>query len=700
MTANHTQARELLRQALANASAEFRPGQWEAIDALVNQQRKLLVVQRTGWGKSSVYFIATHILRSRGRGPTLIVSPLLALMRNQIAAATRLGIRAVTINSSNQEEWRQHMMEIQNNQADAVLVSPERLANEGFIETVLLPIASSLGMLVVDEAHCISDWGHDFRPDYRRLVNILRHMPANMPVLGTTATANDRVQKDVTEQLGDVSVQRGPLRRDSLALQALYLPDQASRLAWLAEHLKNLPGTGIVYALTKRDTEQVAEWLRQHGVNALAYHSQVTSPDIPDSDAYRRQLEDRLLANDIKALVATTSLGMGYDKPDLGFVVHYQAPGSIVDYYQQVGRAGRAIDRAVGVLLSGREDADIHAYFRTSAFPDESHVKTVLDALDASDGLTSRQLEEEVNLRHSQLEQVLSFLSVENPAPVLKEHSVWYRTTVAYSLDHKRIQRLTHQRELEWQEVVSYISSRECLMSFLAKALDDESTEPCGRCANCLGRLVIPTTTDARLVNEAARFLRHAEMTFNCKKQVAANAFQHYGLRGNLQRGLQAEPGRILSRWGDAGWGQIVAEDKHAGHFRDELVGAVAEMVQERWRPLPAPTWVTCVPSHRHPELVPDFGHRLAKRLGLPFVPAVHKVGDNEPQKLQQNRYHQCRNLDGIFAINAPFPRGPVLLLDDIVDSAWTMTVVSVLLLQAGADAVFPVALATTSTGE
>lgn len=693
-------ALNLLRCALSNPNADFRDGQWEAIDALVNQRRKLLVVQRTGWGKSSVYFIATRILRDRGFGPTLIVSPLLALMRNQTEAADRLGIRAPSINSTNKDDWPTLTQAILNNETDALLISPERLANDEFVSTVLLPIANRIGLMVVDEAHCISDWGHDFRPDYRRLVRVLQNLPQNMPVLGTTATANNRVMDDITTQLGDFEVQRGTLLRETLALQTVQLPDQSGRLAWLAEHLPQLPGTGIVYTLTKRDAEQVAEWLKQKGIIASAYYSGVQAEGFDSSDSYRQHLESALLNNEIKVLVATTALGMGYDKPDLGFVIHYQAPGSIVAYYQMVGRAGRAIDYAVGVLLSGREDEEIQNYFRASAFPDEGHVNKILEALSESDGLTDRQLEAEVNLRQGQITKVLKFMSVENPSPVIKDGSNWRRTPVAYRLDHQHIQRLTQQRAGEWQEVQEYINSQDCLMMFLARSLDDENAQPCGRCARCLGRPVISEEFSHSLAVAAALYLKHAELPLECKKQVASGAFAQYGFRGNLPVNLRAETGRILSRWGDAGWGRIVAEDKHNNHFRDELVAAVGEMIVDRWRPTPGPTWVTCVPSRNHPELVPDFARRLAVRLNLPFVEAVIKTHDNRPQKLQQNRYHQCRNLDGVFAITPGIPNGPALLVDDMVDSAWTMTVIAALLRGAGSGLVWPVALASTSTGD
>lgn len=336
---NRAQAQQLLKTALDNPTADFRDGQWEAIDALVNHRQKLLVVQRTGWGKSSVYFISTKIFRDRGMGPTIIVSPLLALMRNQIESAQRLGLVAETLNSSNQNDWQAVTQQLLNNQIDCLLISPERLANDSFIETVLQPIANRIALMVIDEAHCISDWGHDFRPDYRRIVNILRQLPTNIPVLGTTATANDRVVADIQTQLGNIQIHRGPLVRESLALQTIILPDQASRLAWLAQVIPTLLGTGIVYTLTIRDAEQVAEWLRTNGIDARAYHSNAEFVGFENSNVYRQHLEELLLNNQLKVLVATTALGMGYDKPDLSFVIHYQAPSSIVAYYQQVGRA-------------------------------------------------------------------------------------------------------------------------------------------------------------------------------------------------------------------------------------------------------------------------------------------------------------------------------------------------------------------------
>ena len=399
-------------------------------------------------------------------------------------------------------------------------------------------------------------------------------------------------------QLGEIGILRGSLMRDTLALQTMRLPTQAARLAWLAEHIHAMPGTGIVYALTKRDADQVADWLTRNGAAARAYYSGVIGEGFDDSDAYRRHLEDRLLRNEIKALVATTALGMGYDKPDLGFVIHYQAPGSIVAYYQQVGRAGRAIAYAIGILMAGDEDDEIHEYFRRSAFPKEEWVSAILAALEASDGLSIAELEEALNLRHGQIEHVLKFLSADNPAPVIKDGSRWRRTPVEYRMDHDRIHRLTGQREVEWHEVQSL-----CRRAGMPDGVPGARPRR-GRPAAMRKMREVPGKTRGRadlhardrgLGSAASPPLRNA---LEGNQRVAKDAFTEYGFRGILPRELRAETGRILSRWGDAGWGQLVAADKHDGHFRDELVAAVAEMIRDRWQPTPRRAGSPACPRH------------------------------------------------------------------------------------------------------
>jgi len=696
----HTKAAalDLLRTALAQPEAQFRNDQWECVEGLLDQ-RRLLVVQRTGWGKSMVYFLATRLLREGGAGPTLLISPLLSLMRNQIEAAARLGVKAQTINSTNSNDWDEIEQSLQADQIDLLLISPERLANEAFRQNVLSRVAARVGLFVVDEAHCISDWGHDFRPDYRRIVRVLESLPGNIPVLATTATANDRVVADVASQLGTaIDVVRGPLRRDTLKLQTITLPSPVARMAWLARTIPTLPGTGIVYTLTKRTAERVAEWLRLNGIQAEAYHAGITEAEATDTNA-REEFEQRLLRNEVKVLVATVALGMGFDKADLGFVIHFQRPASVVHYYQQVGRAGRAIDEAFGVLLHGAEDDDIADYFFRNAFPPQADVDQILTALrDVDGGLSVPELEARLNLRRTQLKKALKYMTVESPAPITKIGPKWNATAAGntYNVDQRHIDAILDIRRREQAEMQRYMEHRGCLMQFLAEALDDPDAGPCGSCAGCRQQPLLPTEVDPDLANEAAIFLKRSHQQLAPRKQwPSGGALPTYSFSGNIGSDLRAMEGRVLSLWGDDGWGQLVEAGKYeTRRFDDELVRACVDMIHQ-WNPAPKPEWVTCIPSLERPDLVPDFARRLANALGLTFHACLSKTAANRPQKEMENSFQQARNLDGVFAVDPEVikPR-PCLLVDDIVDSRWTMTVATALLRQAGCEAVFPLALA------
>jgi ATP-dependent DNA helicase RecQ len=682
----------LMRQALAHANAEFRPDQWEAIHAVAARRARLLVVQRTGWGKSLVYFLATRLLRDQGAGPTLIVSPLLALMRNQIAAAQRMGVKAVTVNSANHQEWREVHERIHADRVDALLISPERLANDEFRDHFLMPVAGRVGLLVVDEAHCISDWGHDFRPDYHRITRILQALPPGVAVVATTATANNRVVDDIKAQLGGpLTVLRGPLLRESLRLHKIVLPNETSKMAWLAHHLPRFPGSGIIYVLTIRSAERVADWLQTRGIAAAAYSAGLEHGE-------RLQLEDDLLANRLKALVATTALGMGFDKPDLGFVVHFHEPASVVHYYQQVGRAGRAVERAYGVLLAGGEDHEITDWFISTAFPPQEHVEQIVEALDTmQDGATLRELEPMVNLAFTEMEKALKMLAVESPSPVLQRGNRWYTTAVKYrpELLRQKAEQQTAIRLRERQRMDDYVRSETCLMEFLARELDDPQAGPCGKCTACQRKLDVMLEAPEDVERDAMAYLRCSALTLKPRKQWPAGAMPVYGWSGKIDERLRAEPGRALSVLKDGGWGHLVYCAKYReGRLDDVLVAAAVQLV-EHWKPQPFPGWVTCVPSAKHPNLVPDFARRLAARLRLPFMAPMAKVRPTRPQKDFNNSWQQVRNLDGAFRVTpGPGLGGVVLLIDDVCDSGWTFTVAAALLRQAGSGRVFPLALA------
>jgi ATP-dependent DNA helicase RecQ len=515
MSSPHTYSRALaLLREMLGPRAQFRAGQWEAIEAVVEHRGRALVVQRTGWGKSLVYFLATKILRDQGSGPTLLVSPLLSLMRNQIEAAAKIGINAFTINSANLAEWEAAEGALADDACDILMISPERLGNERFKKSLLHGLGKRIGLFVVDEVHCISDWGHDFRPDYRRLINVIDKLPSEVPVLGTTATANNRVIADVRRQLGEgLTIFRGPLVRTSLRLQNIVLPSQAERLAWLAQNIGKFKGSGVVYCLTVADVERVANWLNSKGISAQAYHAG------DDAKLDRVALEQSLIANEIKVLVATVALGMGFDKPDLAFVIHFQRPGSVVAYYQQVGRAGRAVDRAYGILLSGVEDDEIQDYFIQSAFPSSDMMGAILEALSAG-SLSMNQLLALINVSHSMTERALKLLEIEGA--VLVEHdgkSTRYRRALrSWQPNEERARRVSALREAEVTQMRAYVKYRGCLMEFLTHELDDPQARPCGVCANCQGR-GFSTDVEPEIVQEAIAFLRGAEIIIPPRKR-------------------------------------------------------------------------------------------------------------------------------------------------------------------------------------
>ncbi len=671
----------ILRRMLG-PGAVFRPDQREAIEAILDDGSRVLVVQRTGWGKSIVYWLATRVRRDEGHGPTLIISPLLALMRNQIEMARRIGLRAVTVNSGNVEEWAEVRASLVRGEVDVLLVSPERLGNELFLREFLPSIEGSIGLFVVDEVHCISDWGHDFRPDYRRIGAILRELPPELPVLGTTATANRRVLDDVAAQLGTATrVITGPLRRTSLRLGAFRMRDQSERLAWLAQHLPGIPGTGIVYCLTIADTVRVADWLRSRGIDAQAYHAALE----PEA---RTRLEDDLLANRMRVLVATVALGMGFDKPDLAFVIHYQRPGSAIAYYQQVGRAGRALDDAWGVVLSGREDDEIGEYFIATAFPPVAHQQAVVDALSGITSLTVPELEQALNLSRGRITAILKVLEVDGA--VARVGGRYLRTTAAWEPDAERIEAVTARRRAELAEMRAYVEHRGCLMRFLSEALDDPDAGDCGRCATedpgYLSAVVEPA-----LVRDAITWLRRRPMDIEPRRMWPPNAVA--GLGGRIKHPNQ--PGVALALEGDAGWGRAVAEGLAAGVLPNAVLDAAADLVRSRWicRAVDG-WWITAVPSGDPGDPTSALAGALADRLDLPLREGILRLRPGgDAQRAMANSVQQLRNVHTSVALDAEPPGGPVLLVDTRVDSRWTLTWTGQLLQAAGAGPVHPFAL-------
>lgn len=693
----HTQATTVLRRLVGRDDADFRDGQLEAVKALVGGRRRVLVVQRTGWGKSAVYFVSTALRRAEGAGPTVIVSPLLALMRDQIAAAGRAGIRAVTMNSANADEWGQVSAALAADQVDVLLVSPERLNNPRFRDEQLPDLARRCGLLVVDEAHCVSDWGHDFRPDYRRIRDLLTVLPADTPVLATTATANARVVTDVVEQLGagghDVLTLRGGLARESLRLGVMALTSPEQRLAWLLAHLDTLPGSGIVYTLTVSAAEDIAVALREAGHEVRAYTGRTDPAD-------RERLEAMLRDNQVKALVATSALGMGFDKPDLGFVLHLGAPSSPVAYYQQVGRAGRATERADVLLLPGPEDKDIWAYFASASMPRQEQADAVLTALAGSaKALSTVALESIVDVRRTRLELLLKVLDVDGA--VRRVPGGWTSTGQPWTYDAERYERVTAARVREQDLMVGYERTSECRMAFLQESLDDESAAPCGRCDSCAG-VWFPTDIPDVAVTTARGRLERAGVELESRAQWPSG-MDRLGVpvRGKISPDEAMETGRAVARLTDLGWGQQLRSLLRApdAAVPGELLRACVPILRD-WGWAQRPVAVAMVPSRTRPLLVESLARGIAEMGRMQWLGALDAVDGGPVGEAGGNSAFRLAGVWGRLEVGAEQASGlrgldgPVLLVDDLASSRWTLTVAAAALRRAGASGVLPFVLA------
>ncbi|WP_141990713.1 RecQ family ATP-dependent DNA helicase [Rhodoglobus vestalii] len=723
MTDTRTDALAILRTLVGNDSADFHEGQFEAIETLVDGHRRALVVQRTGWGKSAVYFVSTLLMRRRGAGPTVLVSPLLALMRDQIAAASRAGVRAVAINSTNPHEWAEVQQQLSNDEVDVLLVSPERLNNPSFRDNQLPALISRIGMLVVDEAHCISDWGHDFRPDYRRLRELITAMPAGVPVLATTATANSRVVADIAAQLENVDATeaidaastevvtiRGPLARASLRLGVLQLPDARARLGWLLSHLAELPGSGIIYTLTVSAAEDTARLLRESGLDVRAYTGKTDPQE-------REESEQALKDNTVKALVATSALGMGFDKPDLGFVIHLGAPSSPVAYYQQVGRAGRATDNADVLLMPGPEDADIWEYFATSSMPDQERAERVIAELTAAaasgdKAVSTPALEARVNLRRTPLELLLKVLDVDGA--VARVQGGWVATGQPWVYDAERYAGVAAARRTEQQNMIDYERLPEgpagCRMAFLQRALDDNTATPCGRCDNCAG-IWYPTDIATDATTRATATLDRVGVPIEPRAQWPTGADRlGVPVRGRIAPNERASEGRALARLTDLGWGGTLRTLFAAGTpdapATPELIAACVRVLAD-WNWDARPVAVVSMPSRSRPQLIASIAEGLAAAGKLPYLGPLSLTGAGPQGEPGGNSAYRLASVWGQFewvggtglgtdsgADGATLAHGPILLVDDLVDSRWTLTIAAKALREADAEAVLPFALA------
>jgi ATP-dependent DNA helicase RecQ len=660
--------------AMAGPTATARDDQRAAVRALVDDRARVLVVQATGWGKSAVYWAATSALRAAGGGPTLVISPLLALMRDQVTAAERAGLGAATVNSTNPDDWDAILRSATNGELDVLLVSPERLANPRF-SAILPELVRSAGLVVIDEAHCISDWGFDFRPDYQRLAKSLVDVGENTPVLATTATANTRVTEDVAQQLGANTITfRGSLARSSLKLSVVAGLTAIERYAWVAEAMDSIDGAGIIYALTIAETERLADFLASRGHKVAAYSGALDPQD-------RQRIEDELRRNELKAVVATSALGMGYDKPDLAFCIHVGSPSSPVAYYQQVGRAGRALDEARSVLLPAESDAQIWDHFATVGVPDPKRVGLLFDAL-ANGPKTVVELESITAIRRGRLEGLLKILAVDNA--VTREGSQWSATTTPWVYDAPRWDALAEVRANEANLMRTYARGEQCLMRTLQTALDDPEPTNCGRCSACTGEVPAPGLRPSAQALEAARmFTRGRDVIIEPRKLWPSGGAR----KGKI---VGCATGRALAFADDPGWIEEVRNLRDAPASQELLDGFVRTLT--RWRSSwdSRPVAIVALVSHAHGRFTRSIAEHLSVVGKLPIIDAIGISGAMPTADVPSAGQVAARNANIALRPDVVIPRGPLLVVDALYRTGWTMTVAAALLREAGATAVLP----------
>ena len=676
---------------LYGENARFRPGQYEAIERTIKEKR-LLVVQKTGWGKSLVYFICTKLLREEGAGVTLVISPLLALMDNQLSAARKMGLNCAALNSTTANERELILMGMEANTYDLVLATPESLMNKKFRQ--YLPDIR-IGLLVIDEAHCISDWGHDFRLEYNKIYRVIEQLQPNVPVLATTATANNHVIEDLQNQMGKPKVSRGHLMRDNLSIQILPLSDKESRYAWILDNIGRLPGTGIIYCLSRKDCTWLSDFLCENGISAEPYFSGDGEQEKQSQETLKRFLND-----EIKVIVSTIKLGMGFDKGNVSFVIHFQCPKNVIAYYQQIGRAGRNISFARTFLMLGGEDYRIHKGFIENAFPTESEMKRIRQYITACPGVcTVNKICAAIDISKKKILKVLDFLEDEGliekewrSSTSGKPYAV-YKSTVApfvYRGEHYEAIKQIRYRELEQMQTIANTS--ECLSRTVVSCLDDIEDHDCGICSNCDPKGRFPVTVSAVSKRRAIDFLENLTIPIDPwnywpRNNLVADTKNYYP---NLQ-------GIALSKYNE-GLGKLVRDGKYSTQkFDDQLVRKGARVLKKYIKEHDL-CCVTAVPS-LNTNVVPDYAKRLADACGLPYVDLLRKTNRSH-QKDLNNTAHQFVNAYKSFESisSASIPSG-VILVDDMVDSGLTLAVCGARLGQAGCERVFPLALADAGSG-
>lgn len=688
-------ATALLKERFGN-DAHFRQGQLEAIQAVMTHHRTL-VIEKTGWGKSLIYFMCCRLLQEQNDlGITLVISPLLTLMSNQIKAAEQLGIHAIQFNyltPKGKKEKDQALTAIKHqtqnsnayygNKVDMIFTTPETLHSCSELST--LPI----NLLVIDEVHCISDWGHDFRPKYRKIAQSLGFMPENSRVLGVTATANQNVIYDLKEQIVgfnknvSLHIQRGNIERENLFQEVINFNSNLEKMAWIAANVPLLSGSGIIYCNTIRETETITDFLKNLDIKAAAFHSK-----LPPEQA--EQVELDFYSDVIKCIVATSKLGMGYDKDNVSFIIHFGCPKNIISYYQQIGRAGRKLPSARVILLFAPSDIEVLKYFNDHSFPDKQQTIAVWEYLQENP-CTLYELMKQFNISMGAMNQILSYLDDKN---VIQHDGSLYRCNgqvFKYDDEHVRLVSERHNQEL--QDILSLATYKGCLTARTLRSLDQEILTPCHHCANCCPVQALSHKVSQEAIDFTNRYFMQTKNTaFEIlpKKKLGSC---------NLQYAHRVLPTCCLSIFGTPGFSQLVSHEKyHLEHFSRQIEEQVCIFAKNNFADCSA---IAYVPSNKR-QHVAHLANEIAISLNIKLLHVFSKNDSEQLQKNMNNSFWQNANAQKLYSFNQPDVEfsGKVLLLDDFYDSGWTLYVCASMLAQHGCIQIQPLALSQIQSGE
>ncbi len=659
----------------------FYDEQWEAIRRLLNGER-ILMIQRTGFGKSLCYqFPATQF-----SGITVIFSLLIALMRDQVKALNNKGVSARYINSEQSaEENSSTIQDALNGKVKILYIAPERQENMEWIEATR---KMNLSMVVIDEAHTISVWGHDFRPAFRRIINLVKLLPQSLPVLATTATATKRVQHDIEQQIGGkLTTIRGLLVRDNFKLYAIKVHSEDEKLVWLAQNLNRIEGTGLIYTGTRVGTEIYAKWLAANGINAINYNAG------HDADT-RKDIENGLMQNRYKCVVSTNALGMGIDKPDIRFIIHTQIPASPIHYYQEIGRAGRDGKPTTIILFYNEskdengieEDYKLPKAFIDGARPSREKYLKAIEAL-KQEPLTERGLMKATNLKQTQIRVIKADLidqgivrEVVNGRNKILEYQFG-----AKELDTKAFEDLRNAKLKDLDAMVGYVNTSKPRMQYLCEFLDDDFNVNYSNCDNTnLNKLTVAFTDDwrDRLINFRESYFPVLEVESRSSNIVNGVAASYYGV---------SNVGSALHR----------SKYENGGDFPDFLLRLTLKAFRKTYSNTRF-DWVLYVPPTHSGDLVKNFAVKFASVIKVPISHKLVKIRQTSEQKVFQNGWLKQDNVKDAFSYMSPeeIYGKRIILLDDIFDSGATMKEIGKMLTAMGAETIVPVAIAKTVGGD